>query len=115
MIITDVGHRIKSQLNIIGMSARQLSKQTGISQASISRILNGKQFPTLRTFEKIVSILDSKPLRISVNGAGVKIESISKAFLFEMIKDFDKNPIKAMNTIYRLGYIKGFKANKGDS
>lgn len=54
----EFGRRLKTLLELRGMTQNELSEETGISQVSISKYLNGKSDPSLLNVLKIARALD---------------------------------------------------------
>lgn len=55
-----VGNRIKSRLEKLGMTQKELAVRTGISEAGICRYIQGKRTPTLSNAKRIADALDVK-------------------------------------------------------
>lgn len=49
------------------ISIESLSRISGLSREYLSRVMNGKQVPTLTSFEKICSALDKEPNELLMN------------------------------------------------
>lgn len=72
----DVSSGIKKYLQEKGKTQKDLSKETGISETSISLIMNGRTSPKKNTLESISSALDTTPELIV-------LESMSEKDVFE--------------------------------
>lgn len=56
--LTIIGHRLKIARMIKGMTIREVSEETGITQATISRLERGLHQPALYTVTKIAYAVD---------------------------------------------------------
>lgn len=56
----DIGELVKETRIELGITQQELSKRTGISQSSISRIENGSSIPNLVTLKKIGDSIGKK-------------------------------------------------------
>ena len=53
-----VGDRIQAYLNLRGMTRKELAKQTGVTEAAISRYINGEREPKAVTISAIALALE---------------------------------------------------------
>lgn len=60
MIKNEFGQNLTYILETLKMSQHELSKRTGLTEAAISQILNGKREPALGTIIKILKVIPVK-------------------------------------------------------
>jgi transcriptional regulator with XRE-family HTH domain len=85
----ELGTLLKLSMAQQSISIRQLSKLSGISAATISRIITGKQPPSihhLQEFSKHLG-LSMKKLLHSMGVANMEQDSLGHSFLLEIIQD----------------------------
>lgn len=60
-----MSRRISYLIGKKGLSRKELSEKTGLTEATISYILNGKKFPSFRTIIKLEKCLEGSIINIS--------------------------------------------------
>lgn len=60
-MITFDRSKLREQITLKGLNARQLAKQTGLSEMTVGRILRGQHTPLPATIKKITDALGCKP------------------------------------------------------
>ncbi len=68
---TNFGKKLKEIRKANGYTQQALAELVGIDEKHLSRLENGKYFPTYSTLNKLLSVLG-----ISVNELGIEIDSI---------------------------------------
>lgn len=58
----ETARRIRQILDLRGMRAQDLSERSGVSKASISQYINGKNKPSRKSAEALAEVLDVDPL-----------------------------------------------------
>ena len=76
--------KLREQITLKGLNARQLAKQTGLSEMTVGRILRGENQPLPATIKKLTTALDCKPEQLYT------YEVTAQTF-FERLLDW-KNP-----------------------
>lgn len=85
----DFGVRLKELLDERGMSLRQLSSETGIDKATISRIINGKRkanFGHINTFSVCLGV----PMNELMNAAGYHVNAEKPADTSDIFSSTDE-------------------------
>lgn len=54
----NIAKSIRISLAVNGMNQRELAKESGLSEATITNIMKGKTSPSVKTIEKIASAMD---------------------------------------------------------
>ena len=70
---SDIAGRLKEALVAAGMKQRTLAKKTGMTEASISRYVNGERVPGVKALNRIAEVLGvSIDFLIGAEGSGLK-------------------------------------------
>jgi len=62
------GGRLHLQLNVVGITARQLSKLSGIAETTISHFITNSREPSLKNLRKILRVMPHADARWLIIG-----------------------------------------------
>lgn len=92
------GKNIKKARESRGYTQEKFAELIGIGTPALSKIECGKSYPTLKTIEKIISILDIQPALLYVANSDIDIDVAYKEIL-ERIEILKNN-----KTLFKMAY-----------
>jgi len=92
-ILVDNVKRIRKEKRI---SQRELEERTGIVQASLSRLENGKLDPSVSAVEKLASGLEVSPMELLTNPDAELVTLDDKLKKIELLSEYDQKLVDAL-------------------
>ena len=92
-IVVDNVKRIRKEKRI---SQRELEERTGIVQASLSRLENGKLDPSVSSLEKLASGLEVSPIELLTDPNAELVTLDDKLKKIELLSEYDQKLVDAL-------------------